>query len=117
VYVRPFGAQGGGKWRISNGGGLRPIWFRNSRELLYHNPTTGRAMVVSYSADGGEFRPGKPELWSDTPLRGDPVFQYYDLAPDGKRLAVVGLNDDLASKPATRIGLLIHWPGVLAGQE
>ena len=51
VYVRPFPSLGG-KWRVSNGGGMRPIWFRNGRELLYHNPVTGRAMVVSYSASG-----------------------------------------------------------------
>ena len=110
VYVRPYPGPGG-KWRVSNGGGLRPIWFRNSHELLYHNPSTARAMVVSYSVDGGEFKPGKPELWSDTPLKGDPVFQFYDLSPDGKRLAVVGISEELApSKPPNAIGLLINWP-------
>jgi eukaryotic-like serine/threonine-protein kinase len=84
VYVQPYPSLSG-NWRVSNGGGLRPIWFRNSRELLYHNPSPGRAMVVSYAANGSEFHPGKPELWSDTPLQGNLVYQFYDLAPDGKR--------------------------------
>ena len=113
VYVRPFPGPGG-KWRISNGGGMHPIWFRNSRELLYHNPSTSRAMVVSYAVNGSEFKPGKPELWSEMPLQGNPVYHFYDLAPDGKRLAVVGLNDEVApGRPATGIRFLINWPGEL----
>ena len=117
VYVQPYPSLSG-KWRVSNGGGLRPIWFRNSREILYHNPSTGRAMVVSYAANGSEFKPGRPELWSDTPLQGNPVFQFYDLAPDGKRLAVVGLNDEIAlPKPPTSIRFLINWPAELTHRQ
>jgi Tol biopolymer transport system component len=111
VYVRPFPGPGG-KWRVSNGGGMHPLWFRNSRELLYHNPSTARAMVLSYSVSGSEFKPGSPEPWSDTPLQGNPVLHFYDLAPDGKRLAVVELNDATAPpKPPTSIRFLINWPG------
>jgi Tol biopolymer transport system component len=117
VYVRPFPGPGG-KWRVSNGGGMHPIWFRNSRELLYHNPSTSRTMVVSYSVSGSEFRPGRPESWSNTPLQGNPVYHFYDLAPDGKRLAVVGFDDEIAPpKPPTSIRFLINWPGALAPRQ
>jgi serine/threonine-protein kinase len=117
VYVRPFPGLGG-KFRVSNGGGMHPIWFRNSRELLYHNPSTGRAMVVGYSVNGSEFKPGSPEPWSNTPLQGNPVYHFYDLAPDGKRLAVVGLNDQTApAKPPTSIRFLINSPGELVGRQ
>jgi hypothetical protein len=117
VYVRPFPGPGG-KWRVSNGGGLQPIWFRNGRELLYHNPSTGRAMVASYSVDGSEFKPGRPEPWSDTPFQGNPVYRFYDLAPDGLRLAVIGLNDEVApAKPPTSIRFLIDWPAVLRSSQ
>jgi serine/threonine-protein kinase len=110
VFVQPYPSLAG-KWRVSDGGGMRPIWFRNSRELLYHNPTTSRAMVAAYTVNGAEFHPGRPELWSDTPLQGNPVFQFYDLSPDGKRLAVVDLNDQMAPpRPPTSIRFLINWP-------
>ena len=121
VYVRPLradGAVGAGKWRVSNGSGLHPIWFRNGRELLYHNPASNRAMVVGYSDAGGEFKTGTPEPWSNTPLQGSPVFRFYDLSPDGKRLAVVGLSEDLTPpQPANRIGFLINWPGALSPRQ
>jgi hypothetical protein len=113
VYVRPYPGPGG-RWRISNGGGMRPIWFRNGRELLYHNPTTSRAMVTTYSVSAGEFKPGSVEPWSNTPLQGNPVFGFYDLSADGKRLAVVGLDDEIAApKPPTSIRFLINWPAEL----
>ena len=71
-------------------------------------------MVVSYTADGREFKPGVPELWSNTPLQGNPVYQFYDLAPDGRRLAVVGFSENAAPpKPPTQIGFLLNWPGAL----
>ncbi len=37
VYVRPFPGPGG-KWQISNSGGMLPIWSRNGRELFFQNP-------------------------------------------------------------------------------
>ena len=57
LHVRPFpgGApSGSGKWQISTGGGLRPIWSRNSRELFYQAPNT-RIMVATYTAKADSF--------------------------------------------------------------
>jgi len=45
IYVRPFPAWRGGKWQISNGGGLYGIWSNNGRELFYEM-TDNRIMVV-----------------------------------------------------------------------
>jgi eukaryotic-like serine/threonine-protein kinase len=77
VYVRPFPGPGG-KWRVSNGGGLQPIWSGNGRELVYHNPNTGRAMVMSYSTAGvnsgragpnrGRIRPSRATRFSDSTM-------------------------------------------------
>ena len=38
----------GGKWQISNGGGLYPLWSRDGRELLFLN-LDQRVMAVGYS--------------------------------------------------------------------
>jgi hypothetical protein len=32
---RPFPQTEGGKWQVSNGGGVAPLWARNGRELFY----------------------------------------------------------------------------------
>jgi serine/threonine-protein kinase len=86
IYVRPFPPASGGKWQISNGGGLYGIWSKNGRELFYEAPDN-RIMVVDYSVDGASFLPGKPRLWSDKRLFYTGT-QNLDLAPDGKRFAV-----------------------------
>jgi serine/threonine-protein kinase len=86
IYVRPFPGGQGGKWQISTGGGLYPVWCNNGRELFYES-ADNRIMVVDYAVNGDSFLPGKPRLWSETQL-------FYSgssnlaLAPDGKRFAV-----------------------------
>ena len=86
VYVRPFPrpASGeGGKWQISTGGGTIPAWSRKNSELLYQSGD--RIMAVSYTMKGDSFMPEKPRVWLSK-LGGS---TNWDLAPDGKHLAVV----------------------------
>jgi serine/threonine-protein kinase len=86
IYVRPFPAERGGKWQISNGGGLYVIWSNNGRELFYET-TDNRIMVVDYTVNGDSFVPGKPRLWSEKRIfyAGNANLA---LHPDGKRFAV-----------------------------
>jgi serine/threonine-protein kinase len=35
VFVRPFPDADAGKWQVSNGGGVAPLWRRDGRELFY----------------------------------------------------------------------------------
>jgi serine/threonine-protein kinase len=91
IYVRPFPNANGGRWPISSGGGLYALWSKNGHELFYET-ADNRIMVVDYSVSGGSFVPGKPRPWSDKEL-------FYagssnlDMAPDGKRFAVLALPD------------------------
>jgi Tol biopolymer transport system component/predicted Ser/Thr protein kinase len=92
VYVRPFPggtASGSGKWQISTGGGLHPIWSRNGRELFYETPDD-HIMVAAYTASADSFAANKPRPWSNTQILQPGAFQNWvlDLAPDGKRFAV-----------------------------
>jgi serine/threonine protein kinase/Tol biopolymer transport system component len=85
VNVRAFPAPASGhgsKLQISNGGGTRPIWSRNGRELLYR--AGDQIMAVNYTVKGDSFVADKPRLWAK--LEGAIDF---DLAPDGKRLVVL----------------------------
>jgi serine/threonine-protein kinase len=93
VYVRPFpgGApSGSGKWQISIGGGRNPIWSRNGRELFYATPDN-HIMAAAYTASADSFTAAdKPHPWSNTQIL-DPaaLLLNLDLAPDGKRFAVI----------------------------
>ncbi|MBA2291753.1 MAG: serine/threonine-protein kinase [Gemmatimonadales bacterium] len=35
IYVRPFPGTAGGRWQVSNGGGVSPVWAPDSRELFF----------------------------------------------------------------------------------
>ena len=99
VYVRPFGSSQagsspggpGGKWQISSGGGTHPVWSGGAqgagRELFYATQDY-KLMVSDYTGKGDSFTYSKPRLWADKRFfRPGPV-RFFDIAPDGKRLAV-----------------------------
>ncbi len=83
VYVRRFPGPGG-KWQISTGGGDWPVWSKKGSELFYRS-REGVVMVASYRANGEAFVASKPRRWAEK----KDVGQLFDLAPDGKRFAVV----------------------------
>ncbi len=82
IYVQPFPGPGG-RWQISTAGGDRPVWSRKASELFYRS--SEGMMVASYSARGETFAANKPRLWA---AKKD-LETYFDLAPDGKRFAVL----------------------------
>ena len=91
VYVRAFpGAPSGpgGKWQISNSGGLFPVFSRDGRELFFRTEDN-RIMVADYTVKGDSFAAGKPRLWSEKQLANVGLNPNYDVAPDGKRIAAL----------------------------
>jgi Tol biopolymer transport system component len=74
IYVRPFPDVDSGRWQISNGGGVDPVWSPKGGELFYRG-SSGSAgstvastelMSVAYQASPG-FRPGNPTLLLNLP--------------------------------------------------
>lgn len=92
LYVRPF-PNSGTKVRVSDAGGLLPIWSPNRRELFYRTPDQ-RVMVAEYAVTDGSFVVSKSKLWSDQRLGDTGVLPNFDLSPDGKHI--------LALMPAAR---------------
>jgi Tol biopolymer transport system component len=105
IYVRPFPGGSGERWQISSGGGLYPLWSNNGRELFYET-ADNRIMVVDYSVEGGSFIPGKPRLWSDRQLFYTGTSNL-DLAPDGKRFAVLHVQETSQASP--RVVFLLNF--------
>lgn len=108
VFVRPFPGPGGRR-QISTGGGRFPIWSHNGRELFFVGPDQ-RIRVTDYTASGNSFSSGTPHVWSEKQLGDLGVNSAYDLAPDGKRFAVV-LDPEEAgeSKPTTSVTVLLNF--------
>ena len=108
TFVRPFPGPGG-RWQISMGGGRLPVWSRNGHDLLFIAPDQ-RIRVVSYTTHGDSFSAGSPRLWCAIPVADLGVNRSYDLAPDGKHLAVILPADEVRkAKPASRVDVLIHF--------
>jgi serine/threonine-protein kinase len=52
VYVRPFPDVEAGKFSVSRGGGLAPLWAHSGREVFYESPD-GQMMAATIDTVGG----------------------------------------------------------------
>jgi serine/threonine protein kinase len=88
VYVRAFPDKGG-KWQISNSGGIWPMWSRNGRELFFET-LDNYIMAATYVVKGDSFVADKPRLWSEKQLGMARLGKRnVHLAPDGKRVVAL----------------------------
>jgi Tol biopolymer transport system component len=107
VYVRAF-PDHGRQWPVSTGGGSFPEWSRTANELFYR--TEGqRLMVASFKVIGDTFVAEKPRVWSDKRLFNTGYVQNFDLAPDGKRFAVLLSADGEAQRERPRLMLALNF--------
>ncbi len=83
TYVRPFTpdapAGTGAKWLVSKGGGARPLWRADGKELFYVS-LTGSVMAVDIDTSKG-FQAGTPRRMFAAPSVQNVG---WDLSPDGK---------------------------------
>lgn len=112
IYVRPFPDVNSGRWQVSTGGGTRPLWARNTRELFYVSPT-GALMRVGVE-------PG-PAWAATTPsvLLKEGYFtsaaglfgRSYDVSPDGQRFLLIKSTPSSDQTAASRPSLIIvqNW--------
>jgi len=108
IYVRPFpGTPSGGKWQISNSGGMYPVWSHNSRELFYRT-ADNQMMVAHYSVNGDSFVRENPREWSETRLANIGPVANYDIAPDGKRIIAI-LPGGPAEQKAEHLVILLNF--------
>ena len=66
IFVRPFPKADSGRWQISPGGGTRPAWARNGRELFYLDGN-GLLTSVPVQATATTFSAGTPTKILNTP--------------------------------------------------
>jgi hypothetical protein len=94
VFVVPY-PMSGGKWQVSSGGGRRPRWRADGRELFYLAPDN-RLMSVAVDGRGAALVVDPPQPFFEARLRTSGYGRFgsydYDVSPDGQRflLNVVG---------------------------
>jgi Tol biopolymer transport system component len=107
VYVRPYPGPGG-KWQISTGGGVEPVWSLNGRELFYKALNGTNIMAVSYTASADTFRSGTPQLASPSEMTSVGPSYNFSPHPDGQRFAVLKAPDT-GTSGTTRIDIVLNW--------
>ena len=117
IYVRSLSLDGrvGDPTRVSNGGGLRPVWARDGRELYYLAPIANdlrmQFMAVPVRIGGAtfEFDAALPRMRISTPNPGNVSGSDYDVTPDG-RVLVGTATPDVRTPPAT---IILNWTQAL----
>jgi serine/threonine-protein kinase len=110
IYVRPFPSVGDGRWPISTGGGIQPLWARNGRELFYRHGNSLLSVPVETTTT---FRAGTPTTVFEGPYFSPPVGlagRTYDVSRDGQRFLMI--KDAPAGDPnaaAATIVVVLNW--------
>jgi serine/threonine-protein kinase len=89
IYVRAMSIDGE-KWQVSRGGGMKPVWSRDGKQLLFERQN--QAVVVDVAAASAGFAAGAPRPWADRPIPRLDVrhaYRNWDLAPHAKQLLVL----------------------------
>jgi serine/threonine protein kinase len=100
IYVQSFPSLGN-KRKVSDGGGTRPVWNRDGKELFYI--ASDRKLMVSAVSGGAKFEAGSPQPLFATRQN---LTRFFDVSPDGRRFLLVDPLPDPVTPP---INLLFNW--------
>ncbi len=102
VYVAAFPGPGG-KWQISAGGGTRPTWRRDGKEIIYLS-ADDKLMAAEVNTKGSNFEVGAvKQLFQAKAQRPGTI---YDATRDAQRFLV---NTSSAQKSTTPVTLVVNW--------
>ena len=99
VYVQPFPGPGG-RYQISSGGGVEPMWSRTTNELFYRGGPVLISATLTTAPELSVVR--RDTLFAMNALAGE-VQAGYDVFPDGKRFVFSRMvSSDAAPVVVTR---------------
>jgi serine/threonine-protein kinase len=105
VYVRAVSGSGA-KRQVSSGGGDRPRWSPDGRQIVYRR---GNSMMAARVATGALLTVDRPRvLLAGEFEEGGTVTPNYDMAPDGRRFLMIEPSQDPQPAPA-RLVVIDNW--------
>ena len=108
VYVRPFPIAGGGRWQVSNGGGLEPHWSPDGRELFYLD-VGGRLIAVQVQSTPTFAVGALTPLFDASKFVVDAFAQSYDVTPDGRFFVFASPRRQAAGSRGPQLVWVDHW--------
>jgi Tol biopolymer transport system component len=101
IFVTTF-PEAGGRWQVSQGGGVEPRWSADGKEIFFFAPDN-RLMAAEVKAETGNFEARAIHPLFQARLMG--MSFRYDVSNDGKRFLVTsGLP-----QPISPITLVTNW--------
>jgi WD40 repeat protein len=107
IYVRRFPTLDS-RAQVSSGGGTRPMWARNGRELFYMRPDGTMVVVPAEGGDGPSFLTGPPKALFKGQYYSVQAGRTYDVALDGKRFLMIKENASSAASPV-KLLVALNW--------
>jgi hypothetical protein len=107
IYVRQY-PDGGRKWRVSDQGGTVAAWAPDGRRLFYET-LDHRVMAVDFRVADGVFQPDPPKLWADAPLADTGMGPGFEVAPDGRLIALITPPGSPAPQRASNVTLVLNF--------
>jgi serine/threonine protein kinase/Tol biopolymer transport system component len=102
VFVRPFPDSSGGKYQVSNSGGVNPEWASGGRELIYQSGTA--VMRVTVMA-GPTFAAGTPSKLFERPIGG----VLLGVSPSSDEFVMSGLNAQATRPAGSTLVVIQNW--------
>ena len=108
IYVRPFpNVAAAGRSQVSTGGGTRPAWSRDGRELYYLGLDGAMmAVPVDSSTNRDAFSAGRPTVLFSGSYHVVQAGRSYDVAPDGRFLMIKNVTQQAA---APQLVVILNW--------
>ncbi len=107
IYVRQY-PDGGRKWRVSDQGGTVAAWSSDGRRLFYES-LDHRVMTVDFRVVDGDFQPDPPKLWVDAQLADTGMGPGFEVAPDGRLVALMAPSESLPPQSASNVTLVLNF--------
>ena len=109
IYVERY-PDLGDRQQISTGGGTRPLWSRNGRELFFASVDGRRMFALEVEPGTTTLGAGRLQMLFEfamlVPTGGT---QPYDTAPDGRFLIIRGGQSDAGGDTASNLIVVLNW--------
>ena len=105
IYVQPYPGPGG-KWQISAGGGLYPVWARDGKELFFLTP--GAELMTAGIETTPAFSASSPKKLFTAPNTGSygTLGSVFDVTPDGRGFVFAVKAEESIPR---QMNLVLNW--------
>jgi serine/threonine-protein kinase len=108
IYIRPFPNVSAGRWQISTGGGTRPAWARNGREIFYLK-SDGTLIAVPIESGGERLVVGVGKALFQGPYFRGQTGRTYDVSSDGQRFLMIRNAATTMEQRPTQIVVVLNF--------